>query len=97
MNFLNRIITHNSNKILPLVGINAEERKQNQLFPANRILVPTRYCDRTVSSAACGRDGGSNYYYEQDPSQMATEDLRTVKALTIKDPEDNNDDCDDME
>ena len=120
MNFLNRIITHNSNKILPLVGINAEERKQNQLFPANRIVVPTRYCDRkeivnsqerldylgmnrvyysegTGSSAACGRDGGSNYYYEQDPSKMATEDLRTVKALTIKDPEDNNDDCDDME
>ena len=106
-------------KILPLVGSNAEERKQNQLFPANRILVPTWYCDRKEivnaqerldylgmtrihdtegpGSSAGGGKGGGGYYYEQDTRKMATEDLRTVKALTIKDPEENNDDCDDME
>jgi len=106
-------------KILPLVGSNAEERKQNQLFPANRILVPTWYCNRKdmtnaqerldylgmtrkydfegPGSSAGGGEGEVGYYYEQDPSRMATEDLRTVKALTAKDPDENNYDDDEME
>ena len=44
-----------------------------------------------------GGEDGVGYYYEQDPSRMATKDLRTAKALTAKDPDENNYDDDDME
>ncbi len=47
------------------------------------------------SSGSGGRFGGGSYYYEQDPSKMATKDPRTVKALTAKDLEENIDDDDD--
>ena len=50
-------------------------------------------------SSAGGGEGGDGYFYEQDPTKMFTKDLlvRTVKALTAKDPDENDDDNDDVE
>ena len=56
-----------------------------------------KYDTEGPGSSAGGGENGVGYYYEQDPSKMATEDLRTVKALTAKDPDENNYDDDDME
>ena len=51
-----------------------------------------KYDTEGPGSSAGGGEDGVGYYYEQDPSRMATEDLRTVK-----DSDENNYDDADME